>query len=216
MKKLFLLLFMFISFGSAVFADIIPTSTHSINKYGIGVLNLIDSFSVYEKPDETSRVIKTVNYEELYQGAIINNSTNMGNTVVAYVPSQKVALVTVESNPETGWFEIYYDQKNGLTGWVQTNLSDFKTWRSAFYFWGKKNGVYLFRNIPEEKKRLYSQDSEMSQTLESFTYPKHIGFSIIRGNWMLVSILDIGKNNKIGWMRWREDDGKLLMFPNFK
>lgn len=218
MKKLLILIFVLFLSSLAVFADIIPTASTSIAHYGFGVLNLPDSFSIYSKPDESSRVIKTVNYEEDENTAIIGQKSSLEGTIIAYVPSKSIALAVVETNQEDGWFEIYYDQKTGKTGWVKQNNQDsFKTWKDAFYCWGKKNGVYLFRDVPDEKKCLYGKDSNDAQKLENFTSPKFIEFSMIRGNWMLVSILDLGqKTTKIGWTRWRNDDGTLLMFPSLK
>ncbi len=219
MKRLFLLILFLFLFCPVVFADIIPTTTNSIAHYGFGVLNMKDSFCVYSEPDENSKVLKKIDFEkEAQYQPIIDKTSSLEGTIIVYVPSSSIALVSVESNQENGWYEIYYDQKNGKTGWVkQTNPDAFKTWRSAYYTWGKKYGLYIFRNVPEEKKRLYSQDSDTSQALESFTYPKNINFSMIRGNWMLVSVLDLGQHNtKIGWIRWRDDDGKLLIFPYFK
>ena len=72
------------------------------------------------------------------------------------------------------------------------------------------------RNLSEEYKKMYASDSKESQVVESFKYPKFINFSMIKGNWMLVSVLDIEKRTKIGWLKWRDEDGKLLAFPFFE
>ncbi len=218
MRRIFILILFLLFFTGNAFADIMPSSSSSIRHYGFGVLNLTKSFNVYAKPDENSAVLKRIDYEkEAQYQPIINEPSSLENTIVAYVPSKAIALVTVESNQENGWYEIYYDQKKGLTGWVkQTDYTAFKTWRNAFYDWGKKNGLYIFRDVPDDKRRLYSQDSRESQGLESFTHAKYINFSMIRGNWMLVSVLDIGQHTKIGWMQWRDENGTLLLFPYFK
>lgn len=218
MKKILILVMVLFFACSAVFADIIPMGSKNIAHYGCGVLNLPDSFTVYSEPDESSKIIKTINYEESANSAIINQQSSLDTTIIAYVPSKSIALVTVETNQEDGWFEIYYDQKTGKTGWVkQPNLDEFKTWKEAFYSWGKKNGLYFFKDIPEAKRTLYSSDSDTSQKIGSLTLPKYINFSIITGNWMLVNVLDLGqKTTKIGWIRWRNEDGTLILFPNFK
>ena len=38
--------------------------------------------------------------------------------------------------------------------------------------------------------------------------------SLLRGNWMLVTIVDIGNEPKVGWIKWRNEDGTLMIFPN--
>lgn len=218
MKKIIVLMLFLILSCATAFADIIPTASTSIAHYGFGVVNLPDSFSVYAQPDESSKVLKVVNYEEESNGAIVNQKNSLEGTIIAFVPSKSIALAVVETNQENGWYEIYYDQRNGKTGWVkQPNSDSFKTWKDAFYCWGKQNGIYIFRDVPNEKKCLYGKDADDGQKLENFTYPKYMNFSIIRGNWMLISILDYDqKTTKIGWTRWRNDDGKLIMFPTLK
>lgn len=218
MKRFFILVLFLLFSCIKVFADIIPSASTSIPHYGFGVINLPDSFSVYSKPDESSKVLKTINYEESINTAIIRSESSLDGTIIVYVPAKSIALVAVETNQEDGWYEVYYDQRSGKTGWVkQTNPESFKTWKDAFYYWGKKNGLYLFRDIPEQKRCLYGKDSDDGQKLENFTSPKYMNFSVIRGNWMLVHILDIDqKTTKIGWMKWREPDGKLIIFPKFK
>ncbi len=218
MKKFFLALILFFLTATFAFADVIPSTTKSIKHYGFGVLNMKNSFCVYEQPSETSKVLKKIDFEvdSRYQ-PVLGEPRSYDNTLIVYSPSKSIALIAVLSNSEDGWYEVYYDQKNGYTGWVkQTDINAFKTWRNAFYDWGKKNGLYFFKDVPDEKRRLYSQDSLDSQALETFAYPKYINFSMIRGNWMLVSVLDIGQYTKIGWVKWREDDGTLLLFPSFK
>lgn len=202
---------------NCVFADIIPADSTSIKHYGIGVLNLRDSFTVYSEPNESSKILKIVDYENQKSNMIIGAPKSYENTLVVYVPSKSAAFVSVESNDEDGWYEIYYDQVNGRTGWVRQSDQDaFMTWRNFFYIWGKKNGLVFFRDVPHSEKKIFSQESEESQRLGDFTYVKNINFSMINGNWMLVSVLDVGQSVKIGWMRWRNDDGSLRLFPKFR
>lgn len=198
------------------FADIMPSSSTSISHYGMGVLNLPDCFVVYSKPDMHSPVIKQVNLIQP-PSAIISQENPVDNMLIVNVPSTHLALATVETNQEDGWFEINYNQKTGQTGWVKMqNLDNFMTWKEFLTSWGKSNGLYFFKDTPDSVKKLYSQDSADSQTVESFTYAKYITFSMIRGNWMLVTVLDLGNSSKIGWIQWRRDDGKLYLFPNLK
>ena len=70
--------------------------------------------------------------------------------------------------------------------------------------------------MPKSKKNLYAKEDTSSQVLAELTYPKYINFTVIRGNWMLASVQDISKQPKIGWYNWRNEDGTLNMFPNFK
>ena len=65
-------------------------------------------------------------------------------------------------------------------------------------------------------KTLYSKEDKTSKVLDEFSYPKFITFTVIRGNWLLATVQDVSGQPKVGWFNWRNDDGTLNMFPNFK
>lgn len=214
MRKLLLIFVAFILTSLTCFADIMPSSCNTIIHYGIGVLNLPNNFTVYSKPNFQSVVIENVNLNPP-QSAIVLDENPADKILIARSNSSHIALATVETDNEDGWFEVVINQKTGQTGWVKMpNLDNFMTWKTFFCTYGKNNGIYMFRDVPEAIKKLHSQDSADSQTLESFTMAKYMIFSMIRGNWMLVTVLDITNSSKIGWIQWRSDDGKLYLFPN--
>ena len=74
----------------------------------------------------------------------------------------------------------------------------------------------MFSDLTNDEKVLYAKEDTNSQVIEQLTYPKFITFTVIRGNWMLVSVNDMTKQAKVGWFNWRNDDGTLNMFPNLK
>ena len=47
-------------------------------------------------------------------------------------------------------------------------------------------------------------------------YIKQIKLTAIRGNWALVSVFDIDKTPKTGYIKWRSDSGIIYAFPNIK
>ena len=47
-------------------------------------------------------------------------------------------------------------------------------------------------------------------------YPQKINLNVIRGNWALVSVMDLDKIPKTGYIRWRSDDGVRYFFPAVK
>ena len=73
-------------------ADILPLSTRSIKHYGIGVLNMPKSYTVYQYPYTDAKIIKEVNYENIKRSAIVNTVDIRKVSYVAYVPSNNVAL----------------------------------------------------------------------------------------------------------------------------
>lgn len=213
LKKTLLFLAVFILSALCVFADTVPATTTSIKYYGIGVFKIENDFSVYSEPNVKSKVLRKCTLPTQKNSAIV--STNSKSFIMPYIvsiPSQHLFFATVVDYPEDNWIHIY-NQTTNLTGWVQyTDKSSFMTWKEFFYKYGKKNGLFQMRDI--KVKRLYSQDDENSKIVDRYSYPEYIQLRFIRGNWMLVTVVDSGNVYKTGWLKWRTDDGKLRVFPN--
>lgn len=175
------------------------------------------SYTVYQYPYNDAKVIREVNYESINKSSIVNTIDMRKVSYVAYVPSNNVALLTVDLNPGNDWYCVFLDQTTGETGWVYNeNRDDFYTYRKMFYKWGKKYGIRIFNDLSAEERVLYSKEDTSSKVLEQLQYPKFITFTVIRGNWLLATVNDLSSQPKVGWFNWRNDDGTLNMFPNFK
>ena len=214
---IFIVLIILSLFVLPVRADVLPLSTNSIKYYGIGVLNLPDNYTVYEEPSENSNIIRQINYNNLKKSAIVNTNDMKKISYIASVPKNNVALVSVESALENDWYCVYINQQTGETGWVYNNdKNSFLTYRQLFYIYGKKYGVRIFNDLPKDKKVLHSAEAQNSQVIDELTFPTFVNFTVIRGNWILISVNDLTKQAKVGWFNWRNDDGTLNMFPNFQ
>ena len=220
MKRFLLIITTFLLFMFAIpsKADILPLSSKSIKHYGEGVINMPKSYTVYQYPDWNSHILREVNYDNIKKSAIVNTIDMRKVSYVAYVPSNNVALLTVEINPGNDWYCVYLNQETGETGWVYNeDKSAFMTYRNLFYKYGKQYGLRAFSDLSQEEKVLYSAEDLNSKVVDEFTYPKYINFTVIRGNWMLATVTDLtSKQAKVGWFNWRNEDGTLNMFPNFK
>ncbi len=219
MKKFIITILFFIltMLFAPVRADIIPFGSHSIKYYGIGVINMPQNYTVYQYPRTDSKIIREVNYENIKKSAIVNSVDMRKVSYVAYVPSNNVALLTVDLNPGNDWYCVFLNQETGETGWIyNADKNAFSTYRQLFYKYGKKYGIRFFNDLSEDEKVLYSKEDKSSQVIENLSYPKYVSFTVIRGNWMLVSVNDRTKTAKVGWFNWRNEDGTLNMFPNFK
>lgn len=215
MKKFFIfIIFFFISSLNITFADIIPDFSYSIHKPGIGVLNLPNNFIIYQNPDFKSKVIRSFDINLLQQQ---NDSRySLRDTFIASIPAKNLNFVTVNYEDGSSWFEIFYDQKLAKTGWVFIDQKNFFTWKQFFDSFGRKYGLYLFRDLNSTQKQLYSSADDSSSVLEGFTLAKHIKLLMIKGNFMLVNITDLNGDSKIGYLRFRSDNGSLFLFPFLK
>lgn len=217
MKKFILSIIFLIlsSFILPVFADIIPMSTKSIKYYGIGVLNVPQNYTVYQYPYKESKIIREVNYDNIKRSAIVNTVDLRKISYVAYVPSNNVALLAVDLNPENDWYCVFLNQETGETGWVYNpDKKAFMTYKGLFYRYGKKYGIRFFNDLTEDEKVLYSREDITSKILDKINYPRFVTFTVIRGNWLLATVNDRTKQPKVGWFNWRNDNGTLNMFPN--
>ena len=199
------------------FADFLPHNSKSIKHYGIGVLNRPEPFSVYSEPDFKSPIVKNINPEIAVNSSIISSNKSkftLKDTFIALRKQEKIAFLTVETAQEDGWYEVYINQKKGETGWVyDNNQNDFYTWKWLVTSYGKTTGLRFMHGVPDEIQTLYANDSFDSQIIKYLEYPSKITFSMIKGNWMLATVREFDGSNNIGWLRWRNDDGSLNLFP---
>ena len=214
LKKVLLLLIVFSTTVLTAFADKVPTSSKSIRHYGIGLYKVESDFYVFDKPDANARKIYHFILPSAKKSAIVRETRKNINPYVVNIPTKNEFYTTVYEYPENGWMKIYYNQNGKETGWVKLpSKSNFLTWKEFVYKYGKKNGLKLMRDVPSSSFKLYSQDSEDAQVVDTFTYPEYIALRMIRGNWMLVTVVDTGTVYKTGWFKWRTDNGELRVFP---
>ena len=82
--------------------------------------------------------------------------------------------------------------------------------------YGRKYGLRLLKDAPEEVEVLHAKSEDESQNVAKLNYVKQIKLTAVRGNWALVSVFDIDKTPKTGYLRWRSNEGKIYAFPNIK
>lgn len=218
-KKFLISLVVFATSAMTVLAtDKVPTSSKSIRHYGIGLLKMEKDFDAYVAPSEKSKKLKHFTLPvENTKSAIVRDSRNVYNPYIVNMPSKKEFYTAIAEYPENGWAQIYINQNGNQLGWVEIeDDSNFLTWKEFVYKFGRENGIKLMSDVPKSRFKLYSKDSEDAQVVDEFTYPEHIALRIIRGNWALVTVVDSGTVYKTGWFKWRNDDGKLNIFPKMK
>ena len=90
------------------------------------------------------------------------------------------------------------------------------TWLNFFNTYARKNGLYFLADVENVDKIVYTEPSVNAYvSRDSFYNIVGIEFKLIRGNWMLVKIIDMDKTEAIGWLKWRNEDNKILVFPKF-
>lgn len=193
-----------------VFADTMPFYIDSIPKTVIGMYQTGKNITVFSHPEANSKVLKKMEFS-------YTPESMPDNVFALLINEKKLGFLYVSDIGDEGWVEVIYDRKTGAKGWVKTedNLQ-FLPWLNFYNMYGRKYGLRLMKDSPDEIEVLHAKSEDLSQNVSTLRYVRQIRVTAIRGNWALVSVVDIDKTPKMGYMRWRGDDGTIYAFPNIK
>lgn len=208
LKKLLIIFIMFVSLP--VFADTMPFYIDSIPKGTLGLYQIDKALTLFSHPESNSEVIKTFEFS-------YNPETMPDNMFALLLNEKQLGFLYVSDISEEGWVQVIYDKQTGAKGWVMTvDRMQFQPWLNFYNLYGRKYGLRLLKDAPEDVEVLKAKPEELAQTISKFNYVKQIKLTVLRGNWALVSVFDIDKTPKTGYLRWRSDDGVIYAFPNIK
>lgn len=208
MKKIILTICMM--FILPVFADVMPFYINSIPKDAIGMYQTGESITILSEPEANSKTIKNINFSY--------KPESMPDGMFAFLQNEKkLGFLYVSDIGDDGWVEVIYDRHSGARGWVLTeDRFQFLPWLSFYNMYGRKYGLRLLKDAPDEVEVLHAKSEDFSQNIGKLNYVKQIKLTTIRGNWALVSVFDIDKTPKTGYLRWRSNEGVIYAFPDIK
>lgn len=211
MKKFLIILCLFLMMP--VWADTMPFYMNSIPKNAIGMYQTGENITLYSNPEANSAVIKKLDFS-------YNPETMPDNVFAVLLNEKKLGFLYVSDIGDDGWVEVIYDKITGAKGWVQTeDRFQFLPWLSFYNMYGRKYGLRILKDAPDEIETLHAKSEDLSQNVATLRFVKQIKLTVIRGNWALVSVVDIDKTPKTpktGYMKWRGTDGTIYAFPNIK
>lgn len=208
MKKFLLIICMM--FMLPVFADVMPFYVNSIPKDAIGMYQTGENITIMAEPEANSKTIKT--FEFSYKP-----ETMPDGMFAVLLNEKKLGFLYVSDIGDDGWVEVIYDRHTGARGWVLTeDRFQFLPWLTFYNMYGRKYGLRLFKDTPDEIEVLHAKSEDLSQNIGKLNFVKQIKLTAIRGNWALVSVFDIDKTPKTGYLRWRSNEGVIYAFPNIK
>lgn len=208
MKKFLLIICMM--FMLPVFADVMPFYVNSIPKDAIGMYQTGENITILSEPEANSKTIKT--FEFSYKP-----ETMPDGMFAVLLNEKKLGFLYVSDIGDDGWVEVIYDRHTGARGWVLTeDRFQFLPWLTFYNMYGRKYGLRLFKDTPDEIEVLHAKSEDLSQNIGKLNFVKQIKLTAIRGNWALVSVFDIDKTPKTGYLRWRSNEGVIYAFPNIK
>lgn len=208
MKKFLIILCLFLMMP--VWADTMPFYMNSIPKNAIGMYQTGENITLYSHPEANSAVIKKLDFS-------YDPNTMPDNVFAVLLNEKKLGFLYVSDIGDDGWVEVIYDKITGAKGWVQTeDRFQFLPWLSFYNMYGRKYGLRILKDAPDEIETLHAKSEDLSQNVATLRFVKQIKLTVIRGNWALVSVVDIDKTPKTGYMKWRGTDGTIYAFPNIK
>ena len=208
MKKLLLIICMM--FMLPVFADVMPFYINSIPKDAIGMYQTGENITIFSEPEANAKTIKKFDFS-------YDPSSMPDGMFALLLNEKKLGFLYVSDIGDDGWVEVIYDRHSGARGWVLTeDRFQFLPWLSFYNMYGRKYGLRLLKDTPDEIEVLHAKSEDLSQNIGKLNYVKQIKLTAIRGNWALVSVFDIDKTPKTGYLRWRSNEGVIYAFPNIK
>jgi hypothetical protein len=218
-----------------------PQRYQSGLQYGAGVFFAPYRFTLYPEPKEEAPAIATVEWTPDSGLNGIRMTRPDGDPMNAYAdklflsyyPALNIAMMAVVGENGQGWAEVVYDQQARKTGWVRLGLPDeqpikpvkrsantdishfgvYQTWFEFMKLNAKNSGIYWLSGVADYNRALRSKDEDTAKLI-SVTLIRKLKVRYVRGNWLLVEVQDFEMNSPIGWIRWRDDDGNLMVFPN--
>lgn len=208
MKRLIIVFLMMLTLP--VFADTMPFYMNSIPRGTIGLYQTDESVTLYSEPEANSNVIKKMEFT-------YKPETMPDSVFALLINEKKLGFLYVSDIGDDGWVQVIYDKHTGAKGWVLTSdRMQFLPWLNFYNLYGRKYGLRLLKDTPDEIEVLHAKSEDDSQTISKLNYIKQIKLTAMRGNWALVSVFDLDKVPKTGYLKWRSSEGVIYAFPNIK
>ena len=193
--------------------NIVPDYVSIENTSTFGLYQAPNEIVLYQEPSESSNIVHSISWI----GAQIHpDSVKPKDLFVVYMPDINLGLLAVSDETED-WVEVIYNNSTGAKGWLKKDDPyRFMTWVMFYNMYGRKYGLKLLKEAPAEAKDLHTSTEEKSQIVGTVNMPKKINLTAIKGNWALVSVYDLDKIPKTGYVRWKGDNGVKYYFPDIK
>ena len=215
MKKILLILAILLLLPVKIYAaeNVVPDYVSLKNNDAIGLYQAPNEIVLYKEPSESSTIVHSISW---IGSQIFPQSINADDLFVVYMPKKNLGFLAVVDETED-WVQVRYDNDANSLGWIKNDDPyRFMSWIMFYNMYGKKYGLKLLKEAPEDVKNIHASSDDNSQIISTINMPQKINLTAIKGNWALVSVLDIDKTPKTGFVRWRSDNGVKYYFPNIK
>lgn len=215
MKKLLLILaIMLLMPYNAFSANLVPKCVSIEQTNTLGVYQVPNEIVLYSEPSEASNIIHSISW---IGKQIFPETVKAQDLFLVYLPDKNLGMLAVSDDTDD-WVEVIYNNSTGAKGWIKKDDPyRFMSWVMFYNMYGKKYGLNILKEVPETAKDLHASTNDKSQIVGTIKVPpQKINVTAIMGNWALVSVFDIDRVPKTGYIRWRSDNGVKYFFPAIK
>ncbi|MBK8189301.1 MAG: hypothetical protein IPK79_02515 [Vampirovibrionales bacterium] len=211
-----------------------PQRYESALTYGMGVYFAPPRLTLYAAPSDDAPPIDVIRWtpdsRSLQAFSEARNQPVAASAMfLCYYPQLRLAAMATLSENGDGWAEVVADQRTGKTAWVKLrerlteeaerdawprHLGQLQTWLDFVRYNGVASGVYWLNGVSpyDRSPRMRPEDGAKLLPIQVV---RKLNVKFARGNWLLVEVMDFDRTTPIGWVRWRDESGRLMAFPNF-
>lgn len=209
-----LFLALFVVVVQKVYAfDIVPQFVSMVYTNTLGLYQAPNDIVLYQQPDESSPVVDNIKWNKT---TIDPNTVNAQDLFVVYLPQKNLGFMAVIDENEN-WVQVIYNNSTGDAGWIKKDDPyRFMTWINFYNIYARKYGLKMLSGVEDEVKNIHIAADEYSKIIGTVNMPQKINLHAIKGNWALVSVYDLDRRSKTGYIRWRSEDGVKYFFPDIQ
>lgn len=212
-SKIFMVFAIIVTGALMCRANVYPTSVLEIPDGAIGLYQTDKEISVYSKPSEKGTVVYQIKLDYSTYDEYMDN-----DMFAVLVPKKELGyLYVTDISDDEQWLQVVYSKPNDKRGWVRKKDDfQFLPWGNFISLYGRKYGLVRLKTGFAAIDEVYSESSYTGKILGTLAHPRYIKMTSIEGNWILMTGSDYTGDIYTGYIPWRTDDGKLLLFPDLK
>ncbi len=214
MKKFLLILAILLLMPVKGFCEnVVPQYVSIEHTNTLGLYQAPSEIVLYKEPYQSSNIVHSISW---IGDKIFPESVKANDLFIVFLPQKNLGFLAVTDETDE-WVQVIYNNSTGSKGWIKKDDPyRFMSWIMFYNMYGKKYGLNLLKEAPPEAKDLHTSTDDKSQIVGTINMPQKINLNAMRGNWALVSVMDIDKTPKTGYVRWRSDNGIKYYFPAIK
>lgn len=214
MKKILLILAILLLMPVKGFCEnVVPQYVSIEHTNTLGLYQAPSEIVLYKEPYQSSNIVHSISW---IGDKIFPESVKANDLFIVFLPQKNLGFLAVTDETDE-WVQVIYNNSTGAKGWIKKDDPyRFMSWIMFYNMYGKKYGLNLLKEAPPEAKDLHTSTDDKSQIVGTINMPQKINLNVMRGNWALVSVMDIDRTPKTGYVRWRSDNGVKYYFPAIK